>query len=304
MIASVGSPTTPSPNRAPSWLSIRGWCLPAKRFLGWTAAQGWSVPTRHLNWSACDAWRASFEALVSKSAIELSHLLARWDVRLSDLGGDPARENWRRFRPLRLSREEDWSDWLAHLLERGVTGRFPARLLAADVGEADRWRVRSAEREVSAEGYRADLVLRFEDGSWMHVEVKVGDLDLAKTPGTGRALLSRESGRFRGNVLLLPDEDVASWDVDASDLPDGGASVTVRTWSEVARALRAGLLEGASETPAWRVWAWAFTGAIEQRVLGHRTVPRDPERKPGRASARDVEYMSHLQGLIADEESS
>lgn len=27
---------------------------------------------------------------------------ARWDAKLADLGGDPSRDDWRQFRPLRL----------------------------------------------------------------------------------------------------------------------------------------------------------------------------------------------------------
>jgi hypothetical protein len=65
---------------------------------------------RRIGWDAALAWAPAFERLIDVGAKALGLALERWDERLRDLGGDPAREDWSRFRPLRLSREEDWSD--------------------------------------------------------------------------------------------------------------------------------------------------------------------------------------------------
>ena len=65
-----------------------------------------------------DAGRARARARVPG----LLAAIAVWADRLADLGGEPVCQDWSRFRPLRLSREEDWSDWLAHLIETSSTG--------------------------------------------------------------------------------------------------------------------------------------------------------------------------------------
>ena len=99
-----------------------------------------------------------------------------------------ARHDWQAFRPLRTSREEDWCDWLANLIENARTGRFAARLLGDGVGETQRYCVGYIEREKVALGFRPDLVVHFTDGEAAHIEVKVGDLSLEKTVATGGSL--------------------------------------------------------------------------------------------------------------------
>jgi hypothetical protein len=49
-------------------------------------------------------------------------LQCAWDRRLRRLHGKITEVNWVNFCPLRTSREEDWSDWLAWLLETSTTG--------------------------------------------------------------------------------------------------------------------------------------------------------------------------------------
>ena len=118
----------------------------------WSATESWRAPRRPLGWNASEQWSGSFKAMVVAAGRRLDACLREWDRELADIGGDPSREDWGSFRPLRLSREEDWSDWLAHLLESSQSGRFPARLFAGDVRHAEHWRVSKVDREVSAQG--------------------------------------------------------------------------------------------------------------------------------------------------------
>lgn len=214
----------------------------------WSAIDGWRAPASHVGWAAADAWSISFRKVGEVSAAALAQLVERWDERLKDVGGDPSHEDWAAFRPLRLSREEDWSDWLGHLIEHSRSGRFVERLFTSDVREPGAWMAERAEREVCAEGYRADLVVRFRAGDWAHVEVKVGDLSLSKTAATGAALMRRIGGRCRGEFLLLPEADVPHWDADAGVAPEERARIGVITWEQLARALRVSLVEPDAES--------------------------------------------------------
>ena len=270
----------------------------------WASTESWRVPRRRVGWSAADDWSRSFSAVVTAAGRSLDTCLLAWDRALDDIGGDPSRENWENFRPLRLSREEDWSDWLGHLLTSSLNGRFPARLLAGDVLQAEKWRVSSAEREKPAGTYRADLVVHFTD-RWVHIEVKIGDLDLAKTPDTTEALRSVVVGKFMGDYLLLPAADLGYWDDEKKRLKGRADTITTLTWLDVAKALRASVLERAPELLRWRVWAFTFLGAVEQRLLGFPHVGKDDIKLDKyRPRGVDVERVRLLEELLPLKEQS
>jgi len=263
----------------------------------WSKLVGWRAPPNRVGWNAAALWAPAFDRVVFAGATRLAQTIERWDARLADVGGDPAREDWSSFRPLRLSREEDWSDWLGHLLERSRSGRFPARLFACAVDEADRWKVARAEREVSVESCRADLVVRFRDEEWAHVEVKVGDLSLAKTLATAQALARHVAGRRRDDFLLLPEVDVPSWEAERKNLGEEGAKIQVLTWHDVTRALRESAIEPQAEPICWRVWALTFLGAVEQHLLDFPPVPRDVHDARYRPSMRDLARLGFLESM-------
>ena len=72
--------------------------------------------------------------------------VAKWDQHLSKVDGDPLHEDWSRFRPLRLTREEDWSDWLAWLLENSNSGRLAAEVFHREQERCIRPAVPRADR--------------------------------------------------------------------------------------------------------------------------------------------------------------
>lgn len=115
-------------HRVPDGLGVR---LRARRWLDaarlvqrhaeWCAAPHVSKPaeTVHEGWAAARRLHDAHSRFMAACHAPLAALLARSEERLVPaLRPDPLREAWHRFRPLRLSREEDWADWLAHLLER------------------------------------------------------------------------------------------------------------------------------------------------------------------------------------------
>jgi hypothetical protein len=269
--------------------------------LSWRTIESWRVTPRRLTWGAAHEWSRSFQAMVTAIGQPLDACLRTWDRALDDIGGDPSREDWEKFRPLRLSREEDWSDWLAHLLALSETGRFPARLLGGDVLDAEEWRISSAKREECAENYRADLVLHFHDGRWVHIEVKVGDLDMAKTPDTTLALQRVVGGVFKGEYLLLPAGDRSYWDDVKKELGGRADDIKIFTWTDVAKALRISIRER-TESLRWRVWASTFLGSVEQRLLGFPRVGIDDIKlKKYRPQGVDVERLRLLEEILREQ---
>jgi hypothetical protein len=259
------------------------------------------------HWAALELWLQLAQREVRRVADERDRLLAEWDRVLQDLGGDPARYVWSRFRPLRLSREEDWSDWLAHLLEHSTTGRFAQRLLGdalPGVGDLAAPTV-AREQRVSEGDRRADLVITWRSGARTHIEVKIWDESFEKTFDTAEKLECHDTvgpGTFTHFVLVPPSSSGTWRTVAGAGRPSNGPAVGERTWFDVAVALRAALREGGEGLP-WRVWAWSFAGAVEQGILG---CPRIMHRAAGAEAhaplsslepmEQQVEIMRRAQG--------
>jgi len=87
----------------------------------WQVFDGWILPPPpdpiQPDWHAVDEMRTAYAGVFRTYRSKLMELLPRWDSLLSsEFGKDPTRRDWREFHPLRLSREEDWSGWLAYLI--------------------------------------------------------------------------------------------------------------------------------------------------------------------------------------------
>ena len=218
----------------------------------------------------------ALERIAADDRKDLISLRATWDRLLHDLGGDPCGIDWSEFAPLRREREEDWSSWLAQLIADSETGTFAAHLFGhADMRPQASYARPRVLREHAVDGRRADLVIEWKDRRYTHIEFKVGDPHLAKTPDTVRKVRASmhhcESGV---DFLLILPEQQAAWEQlrDGSD-PEW-VSIHVITWKAVSTALRRALLFATEESVRWRVWAHAFCGAIEQELLG---LPGEPD---------------------------
>ncbi len=235
--------------------------------LNWDFVQRFRAPRAPdpvYRWDATVRFVDAGRALARARVPGLRAAIAVWADRLADLGGEPVCQDWSRFRPLRLSREEDWSDWLAHLIETSSTGVLAAGLFGLTETKCRRARV---EREVAMEGSRLDLQIHWSDGTYAHIEVKVGDLSLAKTVPT--ALAHRRlvgTGRC-DDFLLLPREDRPEWAAVYAANP--AVPITAITWHDVASAIRYSLASSVQEPTVWRAWAAAYLGAIHHRLLAH-----------------------------------
>ena len=235
------------------WLAFDRFRCPAPRIRQWT-------------WAGVSSWQEALEAGLKVGRADLAERRQEWDIALRDLDlGDPSAVDRTSFRVLRLAREEDWSDWLAQLILDSKTGSFAKGFFGS--APADSFAIKQVHREFSLEGWRADIIAEWNDASYTHVEVKVGDPNLDKTFDTALAIQRRFTGlRRRGDFILFLPEQCSDWDQRCQQNPDLGKRISVLTWIDAARAFRLALREG-GESPAWRVWAHAFCGAIEQKLL-------------------------------------
>lgn len=260
-------------HRAEGWTLKRQTQKPS-----WAVFQIFRLPLAALmpTWKPIDRMQEAARLTFEPTLRDYRRLRSRWDQRLGPLGGDPSMAPLKEFRPLRLSREEDWSDWLAWMLRTSTTGKFAEALIGQQTGRlAATLKTPDVQREVSTheQDRRADIVARWKSDLALHIEVKVGDEQFEKTFDTSQKLRRRDMAHAWHNFILIPDASMQSWNAVA------GARVredTVNTilWSDVARSLR-GSLWHHRESPVWLAWAWTFCGAIEQKVIGLR--PPDPQ---------------------------
>jgi hypothetical protein len=209
-------------------------------------------------------------APVKSSLRRYKQLIWRWNCRLHELGGDPSACDWTEFRPLRLSREEDWSDWLGWLFSTSTEGELAWILFGGELG----WQASSLGRpkvlreELSEDQERrADILLLWQPRLGIHIEVKVGDKQFGKTLETGRKLREKHAAKEWRNYVLIPDESLGAWYESARSEAFGKRAVEVLLWKDVARGLRS-CLWSKRESRVWRTWAWTFCGAVEQELLG------------------------------------
>lgn len=238
----------------------------------WRIFDSWSPPKEiqdhSISWKVIDELVPYYAKIIESKYEILFSLLKRWDNLLDDLGRDPTHNNWKNFRPLRLSREEDWSDWLAHLLATSKTGVFAHWLFHIPTFRIfDYKSPRNVEREISHGGYRADIIVEWENKHFSHVEVKVGDEHLSKTINTSENLREKYNASSKNwtNFILLLSRQLVSWEQTQSSY-DLSPEIKSLTWDDVCVAIRQGLLT--EETITWKVWGYSFLGAIEQRLIG------------------------------------
>ena len=232
-------------------------------------------------WEVIDEFIGAYANVFEEQYSKLDRLLNEWDHALETFGNDPTHIDWSHFRPLRLTREEDWADWLAFLIERSITGTLACSLFHEEGVSPDNYVLPQAvDREVSHGEYRADLIIKWSSGRHAHLEVKVGDEHLQKTFETSRVMRIAHGQSLENwsNYILLLSHQLPDWHEIQHDDP-GEPPVAVLTWIDVSIALRKALLS--QENVMWKSWAYCFLGCIEQKLVGyqgHRVRNRPVER--------------------------
>jgi hypothetical protein len=118
----------------------------------WRRLEEWigNKPSLSPRWDPVEQLRASCEAALLPYQARYEKLEKQWKLKLKPLCGGFCGIDWERFRPLRQSREEDWSDWLAWLLETSVTGLLAETLIGTYM-KCDPDSFRSPEKKVRRE---------------------------------------------------------------------------------------------------------------------------------------------------------
>jgi len=221
------------------------------------------------DWNIFDKMISSLSSLHEKRQKEFQYYYKKWDKKLKPYGGEVSNFNWNQFRPLRLSREEDWSDWLIHLMSESQTGYFSSHLFRIEnTAEGDYSRPSYVDREVSCKGRRADIIIEWNNGIYSHIEIKIGDENLAKTYDTAEVMRNYYNipkTKWCDFIILL-DSQVEDWlNIDhRKECP-----IKYLTWNNVAVSLRKSIFIS-SEPLSWKVWAYSFLGVIEQKLLNFK----------------------------------
>ncbi|EJN59705.1 hypothetical protein HSB1_18630 [Halogranum salarium B-1] len=235
-------------------------------------------------WGAIDELWDSYAEHQQTELKELQELMetlgAVWSDEGSQFDSDPLTTNWRpesKYEgPLRTTvNEEDWSQWLAHLL-RTSTGSFSQALLGTPNRSPDRVR----REVVFSDGQftrRIDILVEYEDTA-VSMEVKNGDTNYGKTPQTA-GLVERDDTRDWSHILLLQENKLQrlrqsfgeTLDESTERRPtiqsEGYPDIDVRCWKDVSRLLRQMLLDDREPGSHWAASAYLFITLIEQRIL-------------------------------------
>lgn len=280
-------------------------------------------------WSTVDPFWDGYAAEQLPELRQLQDLLTtvrdRWDTSPSTFDADPLTANWEpssQFEgPLRSTvDEEDWSQWLAHLL-RTSAGPFIAELFGLPERSPE-----TVRREIvfSADDVtrRIDILVEYPDAA-ASIEVKNGDTNYGKTPETAR-LVEREDRRDWTHVLLLQqskeprlqqtfgDSLVTNKAARPTIQSNVGPPVEVCYWQDISHALRRMLTEGCEPDSHWQASAYLFVTLIEQRILNlHSVEVIDPETGiDGVSPAKDLHRLvaieperqiDYLQTLLAED---
>jgi hypothetical protein len=235
--------TTPIPQKTFSWNFLKKFKIASTR-----PVFEWTTITRLIE--------RSQQAIIPRIR-EYQKWENRWDKRLQQLCGSQMTCDWSKFRPLRRDREEDWSDWLAWLLETSQTGILADSLFAQQMScQVESFISPCVDREVCVEGRRADIVVTWKTAQKTHIEVKIWDESFDKTFETAQKLHTKAPESDWYDFILIPSESEEAWDEVARIYSqDQTVKVTVIFWDDVVRGLRR-CLWNAHESVFWRPLLW------------------------------------------------
>lgn len=189
--------------------------------------------------------------------------------------------------PLRITHEENWSQWLAHLI-RSSTGPFVAELVDESFDAAPvRVRRERALHDEELHDRRVDVLVEFPYRG-LTIEVKITDENYRKTPQTAYLTEKHHRGDLDWtHLLLLPESKrpalAETFDTLAEDperdrptirpTDSRTPEISVAYWRDVSRALRRTLASGREPGTHWEASTYLFATLVEQKLLGFRASP-------------------------------
>jgi hypothetical protein len=250
-------------------------------------------------WSEIDPWWSEYSDSQREYLRELSDVVdslnEAWKSSDCKFDRDPLTADWRRTTasagPLRVNQEENWSQWLAHLL-RSSSGEFIDRLIGNGFDDSpNEVRREIVFRDSTSKDRRIDILTEYV-GRGVSIEVKIDDESYRKTLHTAR-LIEKQDYREWLHVLLLPrykeqslratfgDEILDREDENTTITSSGSEDILVLYWEDVGLALRRTLLNDEEEDPHWEASAYLLVTLIEQRLRSFEPI----ERKEGDESS-------------------
>ncbi len=236
----------------------------------WEVFQNWNINQEKNSWNVFNELQPNYTKVINYKRNEYLKLIEKWDKKLEYLGKDPTHTNWDNFRPLRLSREEDWSDWLAFLIQQSKTGFLSKNIFNIHSFKQENYiyplKVLREESDFT-KSYRADIIIQWKNKKYTHFEIKVGDRNLLKTFKASqnfRKTFKASKNNWTDFILLLPNQ-VSNWE-NTLKFNETDNIIIHKTWKDISIALRKSL--STNETTNWKVWAYSFLGIIEQKLLG------------------------------------
>ncbi|UPV72735.1 hypothetical protein M0R89_09255 [Halorussus limi] len=267
-------------------------------------------------WDAIGPWWDDYVQEQERGLIELRELLEElnqtWKQSGSKFDEDPLIGDWSETSPqagpLRTNQEENWSQWLAHLL-RDSTGEFSAKLLDSHFDTAPTHvRCERAYHDEELHDRRVDILAEF-GSQGVTIEVKIGDEHYEKTPQTAYLTEKHHQRNLDWtHYLLLPDSrEDALQDAFSERLTDDEnreptitatvpeeREITVIYWSEVAQALRRTLLADIEHSTHWAASAYLFTTLIEEQILQLYALPSLEDYRTASISISDIERLQSI----------
>lgn len=253
------------------------------------------MPDISPRWDVIDQWWDEYVQDQESGLIELRELVGvlnqRWERSSSSFDEDPLVADWTESHPqagpLRTNQEENWSQWLAHLI-RDSSGEYTAKLFDSLFDSAPTHvRCERAYHDEDLHDRRVDILAEFESRG-VTIEVKIGDEHYGKTPQTAyltekhhqrdldwtHYLLLPQSKQdvlqsVFGNQMSDPESDRPTINANRSEACD----ITVLYWSEIAQTLRRTLLSDTEPSGHWNASAYLFTTLIEEQIQRFYALP-------------------------------
>lgn len=278
-------------------------------------------------WGELDPWWEEYVDLQQEAISELEELFSevdrRWEQSASRFESGPLGVDWTTndpmAGPLWTRQEENWSQWLGHLI-RTAPESFLDALFGESLPEKPDTVLREKLLTHPSKTNRYPDILAFQGGQGVSIEVKKGDEAYGKTLDTAE-LIERRYPREWTHLLLLPRRKQSALSETFEDqLEDAsGGRPTIRAersndisvlyWEEVSSTIRSVLQETERLDPHWEASAYLFATLIEQKIA--KFVPRPAVEQVARGSgvvradssllltSSDIEdQISYLRGTL------